>query len=253
MIEKIEELLGSCGSDLATMPPTELYNEGWMLRLALDWFANHRKAPHELSFLPEARWYSEALIAPPFLTQGRRDPRAESYTHADGLIGHFSILPGERGEATLSPEARQLVVIEAKMGSRLSPGVTNAPGYDQAARTVACIANMLAVKETSPESVEKLGFYVVAPQRQIDAGVFGDLVTKPSIHRKVAGRVAQHGGERDEWFRVAFEPLLQHIDVGVLSWESILDLLEGEGAEDGHREFYSRCLAFNPQRAERAV
>jgi hypothetical protein len=253
MIDKIVELLGSCGSDFTTMPPTELYNEGWMLRLVLDWFASHRKAAHELSFLRDARWYSEALIAPPFLAEKRGDPRAESYTHADGLIGHFSILPGERGEATVMPDAQQLVVIEAKMGSRLSPGVTNARGYDQAARNVACIANLLADAKISPESVEKLGFYVVAPRRQIDSGVFGDLVTKPSIRRKVAGRVAQHGGERDEWFRVAFEPLLQHIDVGVLSWESILDLLEGEGAEDGHREFYSRCLAFNPQRAERAV
>lgn len=253
MIEQVSRLLRQCGSNSAVLAPTELYNEGWMLRLVLDWFDRNRGVTHELAFLPEARWYSEALLAPPFLPEVRGDKRAESFTHADGVVGHFSIRPGERAEATLLPNARQLLVIEAKLGSSLSAGVKNASNYDQAARNVACMANMLVTKQLSPKSLERLAFYVVAPRGQIDAGVFGDLVTERSIRDKVAARVAQFGGARDRWFHEAFEPLLEAVDLGVLSWESIIDHVADTESQSTLREFYSLCLRFNPRRAERAV
>jgi hypothetical protein len=246
MIRRVSELLAQCGSSFAILPPTELFNEGWMLRLVLDWFNRNRGVPHELSFLPEARWYSEALLAPPFLPETRGDLRAESFTHADGVIGHFSIRPGERAEATLLPNARQLVVVEAKLGSALSSGVKNSRTYEQAARNVACMANMLATKNISPKSLERLGFYLVAPRGQIEAGVFGDLVSKSSVRSKVEIRVAQYAGQRDKWFREAFMPLLEQVDLGVLSWESILDRVQSEESQTDLPEFYSQCLKFNP-------
>ncbi len=253
MIERVSQLLGQCGSDSAVLAPTGLYNEGWMLRLLLDCFDRNRTVSHELAFLPGARWYSEALLAPAFLPEVRGDTRGESYTHADGLVGHFSIRPGERAEATVLPNARQLVIIEAKLGSALSSGVKNAPGFDQAARNVACMANMLAKERVNPASLERLAFYVVAPSSQISLGVFGDLVTKPSIHNKVAARVGQYGGTRDKWFREAFEPLLENVDIGMLSWEGILERVTSHETDNALREFYSLCLRFNPQRAEPAV
>jgi len=250
VIQRVSELLARCGSDAAVLPPTALYSEGWLLGLVLDRFDRKRDFAHELSFLPEARWYSEALIAPPFLAEWRGDHRAETFTHADGLIGHFAIRPGERGEAKLLPNARQATLVEATLGSGLSPGVKNASTYDQAARNVACLAHMLAEAQLSPKSMERLGFYVLAPQRQIQAGVFGDSVGKLSIHSKVEARVAQYGGSRDAWFRDAFEPLLEHVEMGLLSWESILDLIEPPGPPGEIRVFYHQCLRFNPQRAE---
>jgi hypothetical protein len=250
MIEQISKLLRQCGSAATVMPPTELYNEGWMLRLVLDWFDQNRSVDHELAFLPGARWYSEALLAPAFLAEKRGDRRAESHTHADGIIGHFGIQPGERGEATALPDTRQVVIIEAKLGSALSSGVTNAPGFDQAARTVACMANMLFLAKTPPQSLERLGFYVVAPRRQIDAGIFADLVSKHSLRTKVAARVAQYNGSKDLWFEKAFEPLLACIDVGILSWESILDFVLSNDPKIGLREFYLSCLRYSPQRAK---
>jgi hypothetical protein len=253
MIERVSALLAQCGSSSAVLPPTELYNEGWMLRLVLDWFDRNRGVPHEFSFLPEARWYSEALLAPPFLPESRGDSRAESFTHADGVVGHFAIQPGVRGEATLSASARQLVVVEAKLGSALSAGVKNSADYDQAARNVACMASMLAEKQISPKSLERLGFYVVAPRRQIEAGVFGELVTKSSIRAKVQARVAQYSGARDEWFGRHFEPLLEHLDLSLLSWESILERIQPEESRAALSAFYSRCLEFNPQRVARVV
>src|SRR2546425_6409929 len=88
MLERIADLLARCDSDASVLPPTTLYNEGWMLRLVLDWFDQNRGLGHELAFLPGARWYSEALLASRFLPERRGDNRAESFTHADGVIGH---------------------------------------------------------------------------------------------------------------------------------------------------------------------
>lgn len=253
MLRRVADLLGRCGSDTSVLPPTELYNEGWMLRLVLDWFDQHRELRHELSFLPHARWYSEALLPSRFLPQQRGDERAESFTHADGVVGHFSIRPGERGEAILLPDATQLLVTEAKLGSGLSAGTKNAPDYDQAARNVACIAHMVGTSRVELKAIDRLGFYVLAPAGQIEAGVFGSLVTKESIYRKVAARVTQYQGAWDLWFRETFEPVLDRVRVAVLSWESVLEVLPGGAEASGIREFYVLCLQFNPPRAERAV
>ena len=253
MLKRVAGLLARCGSQASVLPPTELYNEGWMLRLVLDRFDRDRALSHELSFLPEARWYSEALLPSRFLPQRRGDDRAESFTHADGVIGHFSIKPGERGEAVLLPHARQFLVTEAKLGSTLSAGTKNASDYDQAARNVACMAHMLEIARVNVTTVDCLGFYVIAPEPQIKARVFGNLVTKESIYRKVAARVAQYQGAWDTWLTGTFEPVLHRIHLSVLSWESILNVLPNDEEASGIREFYSLCLQFNPARVERAV
>lgn len=251
MLKRVAELLARCGSNSSVLPPTELYNEGWLLRLVLDWFDRDRTISHQLAFLPGARWYSEALLPSRFLPQRRGDERAESFTHADGVIGHFSIAPGERGEASLLPKPKQFVVTEAKLGSTLSPGTKNAPEYDQAARNVACMAHMLAGLDLT--TVERLGFYVIAPDHQIKVGVFGNLLTKESISRKVAARAAQYQGQWDTWFSGTFEPVIERIDLSILSWESILGVLPNDEEAAGIREFYSLCQRFNRARVERVV
>ena len=253
MLERVAALLARCGSQASVLPPTELYSEGWMLRLVLDWFDRDRDLSHELSFLSEARWYSEALLPSRFLPQRRGDDRAESFTHPDGVVGHFSMRPGDRGEAALLPDATQFLVTEAKLGSTLSAGTKNAPDYDQAARNVACMAHMLEIAGVDVKTVDRLGFYVIAPDPQINAGVFGDLVTKESIYRKVAARIAQYQRQWDAWLNGIFEPVLQRIDLSVLSWESILNVLPNNDEASRVREFYSLCLKFNPARAERAI
>jgi len=253
MLDRISGLLARCGSQDSVLPPTQLYNEGWLLRLVLDWFDRNRDVAHEIAFLPGARWYSEALLASRFLAERRGDPRAESYTHADGVIGHFSISPGERGEATVLPAARQLIVIEAKLGSGLSAGVKNSPAFDQAARNVACMAHMLALSGVSAKSVERLGFYVTAPRVQIESGMFADLVTKESVRRKVAARVEQYGGSTASWFSDTFESVLEHLDLGVIAWESILDRMAAAGASPDFKQFYADCLRYNPSRSKRAA
>jgi hypothetical protein len=253
MLPRIAELLARCGSAGAVMPPTQLYNEGWLLRLVLDWFERHPRSTSPLRFESGARWYSEALLPSRFMAQYRGDRRAESFTHADGVIGHFDVQPGERGSASLRSGTSQFVVCEAKLGSALSFRTTNSADFDQAARNVACMAYMIGAAGTPVAQLRKLAFYVIAPDSQIKAGVFGQLVTKDSVRAKVVARIQPYDGAMDEWYRSVFEPVLATMDLALLSWESILEAIGDDSEAVGLREFYAGCLKFNPLRSDIAT
>jgi hypothetical protein len=227
----------------APLPPTELYNEGWMLRLVLDWLARHPGTNHMLAPASGARWASEGLLASPFLPSRRGDPLGEGFTHADGVVGHFDVQPG-RGDIVLRSDATQLVVIEAKLGSPLSARTSNAQGYDQAARNVACIAHV------APR-LQRPAFYVVAPRDQITAGIFGELVTRASVASKVRKRCADYQGAHDSWLADVFEPAVKRIEIGLLWWEDVLAKLPENQEVVELRAFYARCLEFNPPRIPR--
>src|SRR3954452_12700286 len=137
-IQRAAALLEACGEGHSIMPPTELYNEGWLLRLVLDWFWQHRDEQKSIIFAPGAIWYSEALLPSRFFKAAKK----EGYTHADAVIGEIDIRK-PRGDARLRAGATQFWVIEAKMGSPLSGGVKHAPTFNQAARNVACMLHML--------------------------------------------------------------------------------------------------------------
>lgn len=226
------------------LPPTELYNEGWMLRLVLDYMSRQVGQTHPLAFMPGASWYSEALLPSRFLSTSRVDVRGEGCTYADGLIGNFSIESGHRGEAVLLAEARQLTVIESKMGSTLSAGTRNAPYYDQAARNVACMAHMIHRAGLPLDQFDQLAFYVIAPASRIEMRLFDLLVTKDSIEDKVRRRVAAYEGSQNAFLEILLL-LLARIRLEVLSWENILDDLPMGKEENRLREFYQKWLEFN--------
>lgn len=231
-VERFTELLARCGTPGEVMPPSSLWNEGNLLALVLRSIESQHPEGHPLKLLAGARWYREALLASRFLPRHRGDPLGEGWTHADGALGHFEIGAG-RGDLRVAPDARQLVILEAKLGAPLSAGTTRVPDFDQAARNVACMAHLLEGYEP-----ERIAFYVIAPEASIAAGTFGSLVTRESIADKVARRVAAYEGTLDEWHTACFLPFLDRILLGVLSWESVL---EGIG-DDDLRGFYSRCL-----------
>ena len=247
MIERIAAMLDTASGDGTPFPPTVLYNENWMLRLVLDCLA---ASPSDSSPVPVAigaRWYSEARLPSAFLARYRGDPLAESHTHADGVLGHFSIGGTGKSDLVLGDGASQLSVIEGKMFSRLSPGVTNAPGFDQAARNVACTAEVLRRAGRHPSELSHLTFHVVAPQVQVEGGAFWDLVTKESIRRKVQQRVGAYEGALDDWFEEWFLPTLHHISVGLVSWEQLMDHLSDVNPDWGRElsAFYEATLGFN--------
>lgn len=115
VLDRIRALLESCSTESPHFPPTLLYNEGWLLRLILDWFSSHSIPSHSLNFQENASWFSEALLPSTFLVRYRGDPLAENWTHADGVVGHFSVGTHGKTDLSLLKDATQFIVLETKM------------------------------------------------------------------------------------------------------------------------------------------
>ena len=87
-LDRVLTNLETCSKEDPLVPPTDLYNEGWMLRIILDWFPKNKVPRHPLNFPENGSWFSEALLPSAFLPRARGNKFAESWTHADGVIGH---------------------------------------------------------------------------------------------------------------------------------------------------------------------
>lgn len=247
-LKRIQAMLESCMTESPSFPPTELYNETWLLRLVLDWFSRHEVPDHFLSVPEGGRWFSEAWLPSAFLRRpGQKDLLAESWTHGDAVVGHFHV--GTRGKADvrLAEDAIHFVVLEAKMFSGLSSDVRNAPYYDQAARSVACMAEALRRASCSPPTISRLGFYVLAPESQIERGIFDEQLRPESIQQKVKQRVGAYEGDKDVWYSEWFQPTLARIVLQAVSWEDVIGEIEQHDPASAAslQVFYERCLGFN--------
>ncbi len=247
MLDGIHRLIDTTAAETANFPLTLIYNEGWLLRLVIDWYSKHPIPDHPLLFHPNATWFSEALLPSPFKPRYRSDPRAEAPTHADAIIGHFSI--GSHGKADVKalPDAAQLIIIEAKIYSSLSGGTRHAPGFDQAARNVACITEILYRANRAPSKLASLAFFLAAPEAQIKSGVFTQKLDKAAIRAAVLERAKAFSPELDGWTAEWFTPTLEAIRIEALSWESILHTIASRDQETFRwlQEFYERCLQYN--------
>ncbi len=246
VLKTIYKMLETAHTDETVFPPTTLYKEGWMLRIILQ-IQSEGVNCLPFSFLPGARWYSEALIGSPFLKRFNGDPLYENYTHLDASVGHFDIRPGTKTGLKLRADSTQFVAIEAKMFSTLSKGITNSPDYDQAARIVACIAWAISRSNRAVNDFESLGFYVIAPREQINRGIFSSQINGHSIREKVERRIDAYSDDHEKhselnvWHDDFFIPALERIDIHCIPWESAVDAID----EPDVREFYERCLRFN--------
>jgi len=236
------------GDSSRVFPATILHNEGWLLRLVLDWFSRQAGVSHALQFVSGARWFSESLLPSQFIARYQKDQLAEGWTHADGVVGHVAIGESALADTRLDAGATQMLVMEAKLFSPLSAGVKNAGYFDQAARNVACLAEVLHRAARRPEQFTSLGFLVLAPAEQIAAGVFANEMTKQSILDKVSRRVCEYGdSSKVRWLREWFSPTLTKAHVECLTWEGIIDQvnsLDSRFVVDLY-EFYKLCLKFN--------
>ena len=68
----------------------------------------------------------EALLSTTFHARFRGDPRSEMRTKTDGVIGHIGIGAKAKAELELEPHGTQFTAVEAKAGSPLSKGASNA-------------------------------------------------------------------------------------------------------------------------------
>ena len=225
-IEQITTLLKKCDTPDTNFPPTDLYNEGWMLRLVLDWLSAHPGLNHDLAFTPTDKWYAEALLPSAFHARYKGDILAEARTHADGVIGDFVIGAELKGDLSLTPDAARIIVTEAKMFSKLSPGTRNAKYFNQAARNVACIAELIHRARISPDRFNAIGFYVLAPASQIQDGVFAQHMSPGIILDVVKQRVSEfQDPDKDKWLTDWFMPTLQRILIREIAWEEMINLI----------------------------
>jgi hypothetical protein len=247
LVEALCSLMISSSTEPSLFPPTLIYNEGWLLRLVLDWYSKRSSSEMPLYFAEGAKWYSEALLPSAFLPRYRGDQLGESRTHADGVIGHFEVGIEGKADFELLSHASQFLVLEAKISSSLSSGVTRAKYFDQAARNIACMAEVLRRAECQPEEVGSLGFYVLAPASQIDKGVFSSVMNQKSVLQKVERRVSEYQGEKDAWFDQWFYPTVNNIEILCLSWEELIAAIGSADVAfcDGISRFYDYCLRFN--------
>lgn len=235
-------------------PKTLIYNEGWMLRLILQ-AAQEGYLP---DYFPEKiKWFAEGQLRSPF---GRKKGTPyEKNTHADGVVGDITTDNETKSAIELDSNAKHFCVYEAKMFSGLSPGTKNAPGYNQAARTIACMAHTLEKAEQFPHELETVGFFVIAPQAQIKKGIFDDAIDPDSIREAVDNRIAQFSDDAhkvlEEWQRKWFEPLLLKMtdqeSLTCIAWEALLEVLSKNQSKyyEGINQFYSDCKSHNSTQA----
>jgi hypothetical protein len=245
-------MLNVADTDAAVFPPTILYNEGWMLRLVLSAGAEGISCI-PFSFLLGSKWFSEAMLPSPFPPRSRPDQLAETWTHLDGVVGHFKFTENTRVGLELVRDSKQFVVIEAKMYAPLSRGTKNAKFYDQAARTVACMTAALERVHKSVSDFESIGYYVMAPEDRISQGVFTEQMTRESIIKKIQWRIemyqrdSKHFSERQSRFQSTFLQLIKRIDLRCWSWEdalrAICDAKPDQGASI--KAFYKLCQKYN--------
>jgi hypothetical protein len=248
--EQVARLLARCGQTDSVLPPTTLFNEGWMLRLVLDWAVQHRSSIKALSFAEGSIWYSEALLASRFRPRRRGDTAAEGFTHADAVIGHFRLRPGGRGDVELLSTAQQLIVVEAKMASGLSAGTKYAREFNQAARSVACVAYLVSQSGIDPSRLANLGFVLVAPATRIAEGVFSSALEKEAMCEVVARRAEAFDAAASDWCKRHLNPVIERCSIALVSWETVLSDLSAVDSGAGERltEFYESCLLYNPLR-----
>ena len=266
--------LAKYAEDNTLIPSTDIYCEGWLLRLLLALAEESQSNCFPFDYGVNTTCYSEGLLYTAFERKNSLD-LAESHTHADAVLGNIRIKkkdPKTKEQGTkrgieLLPNAKQFIVLEAKIFSRLSEDVSNAPGYHQVARNVACMADMLRRlarrdKLSSSEifrTLEEVGFYVLAPEDQIakkkhfkGTESITDLITTKEIVSRVKKRITDHPADTrpaffDTLVKEWLEPLLNKMTCEAHSWESILDKVTEDNRAVGAtvRAFYQKCLYYN--------
>jgi len=263
-IEALEELLKG-----GNITPTIIYNEGWMLRLVLNWLSEHPEIEHELSFSKDSKWFSEASLRTYFGANkelGRKDKLYETYTHADGAYGNI-VHKDKDNYLKLKDKCKQFVVVEAKMFSEYSPGITcdkddKIYRYDQVSRTVACMYESIEKSNINYEDMDEIAFYTFLPAKRKNIKSFQPYMdnesAKQSVKTKVKKRIEMYSQREDyenkiKWFNAFCDFLFsKNFKIELVTWEEILKLIEKED-DNTHKKlklFYAECLRQNSSKSK---
>ncbi len=98
---------------------------------------------------------------------------------------------------------------------------------------------------------KSLGFFVLAPESQIKAGVFSGPMSKDGIRDRLRERVQMYDGqthiELQKWLNEWALPLVDRMELSCCSWESVIHRVSMKDLEYGASlgEFYGLCLKYN--------
>jgi hypothetical protein len=227
------------GAPECLFPETLIFNEGWLLRLVLtEWLAG--RGSSGFGFLPFPKGvtvYSEGQLYTPF----RGGTRPETNTHVDGIVGDFSINDTKSG-IVLKSDFRYLAAFEAKLFSRISSGVKNAPDYDQVSRTAACLINSILLAEPQASYSAHLVVVYAKDNRHINRAAY----SRGHIEEKIAHRLepftaTEHRSDAIERFAEGWECTLDRLQIHFLTWEEVLADIGSHSVS----RFYERCKEFN--------
>jgi len=252
-IMEVYESIFSENNKMGNLLPTELYNETWMLRLVLYWFAKDENKGETFANIPisintDSNWFSEGRLGTVF--------KDEKYTHADGIYGNIIIGDNGYSDVKLTPGCKQFVVTESKMFSKFSPRITKHSNYNQAARNIVCMCH---IAKNAIHELDDIAFYTLLPQSQIyGEPTFIEFTNRDHISETVLGRIEKHKDDIIEyeklltWYERDFTPFCDKLKVELISWDKIIetvcsnDLNYGKMLED----YYDKCKTYN-QRAKR--
>lgn len=233
-MKDIYESLLKC--EETNLNPTIIYNEGWMVRLLVEYSIQERINMGGFDFDEGCKWTSEALISSPFVDV--KEYR-EGYTHADVVFGDFDVKYSNRGEITLN-KPKTFGIIEAKMKSNLSKGTSNFKKYNQATRNVVCIAHN--IKEIDCNTF----FLVVAPKSMIKKYQIENQIDKKVILNQVEERFEVHGEKfKQEKNYSKIVENIKKMSIATISYEDWISMFADDQIREKLDEFYSRCLKWN--------
>ncbi|MCL2821517.1 MAG: hypothetical protein FWD38_11960 [Oscillospiraceae bacterium] len=251
-IMKVYKSIFSETNKMGNLLPTELYNETWMLRLVLYWFAkdeNKGKTFEDIpiSMITDSQWFSEGRLGTVF--------KDEKYTHADGIYGNILIGDNGYSDVKLAPGCKQFVVTESKMFSQFSRRITRHSDYNQAARNIVCMCH---IAKNVIYEIDDIAFYTLLPQSQIDGEpTFSEFTDKAHINKTVLGRIEKHKDDSIEhkklsaWYERDFTPFCDKLKVELISWEKIIETVCSNDPNYGKmlEDYYDNCKMYN-QRAK---
>lgn len=240
MIE-ILEIIKSIETTKANVNPTQIYNEGWMIRLLVFYSKQENIKLKEIDFSLTNNWTSEALLSSPFLKVSKI---REGYTHTDIALGDFEVNYKDRGQIIVNSDAKQFGVIEAKMKSPLSKGTSNADDYNQASRNITCIAHNTNINCNT-------FFYVALPETKLQkknrAGFsISDFIKKDEIKRQIKIRLSHYiSNNIDEINGVDIIEKVEKCTVGIITYEEWIELFNDTKIKETLKEFYLSCKKWN--------
>ena len=167
----LSELISSFDARNPNFRPTEIYNESWLVKLVMLQASTISNCDFPTGFLAGSTWFSEALLPTVFKARYQGDKLSEFVQMLMVSLVIFSLVK-RKVDFELKPNSNQFARVEAKIGSPLSKGTSNASYFDQAARSVACMAEVIAQAEISPSSFSRLDFIVLAPEASIVTSFF---------------------------------------------------------------------------------